>query len=70
MIKIKRKILTDIGISWLLFISLFVVIILEQHLNPPWNRITNGLWFIGMITMTFFLIRGMFRLVKFERNKR
>jgi hypothetical protein len=66
----KRKILTDIGISWILFISLFGLIILEQQLSSPWDRITNGLWFIGTVAMAFFLGRGMYRLVKFEWGKR
>ena len=66
----KRKILTDLIIGWLLFIGLIALIIIEQQLASPWNRITNGLWFAGTIAMGFFIIRGAYRLIKYEIGRR
>jgi len=67
----KRKIIIDIAISWLLFIGLYALIIIGQNLGAPWNRITNGLWLVGAVALVFFLGRGMYRLLKYQRdNKR
>lgn len=66
----KRKIIIDIVISWLLFIGLYLLIVIEQNLESPWDRITNGLWFVGAIALVFFLGRGMSRLVKYQRDKK
>lgn len=66
----KRKILIDLGIAWLVFISLFGIIYIEQQIGSPWNRITNGLWIVGAIALVFFLVRGSYRLIRYEIDRR
>lgn len=66
----KRKVINDIVMSWLLFIGLIVIITVEQGLESPWNRITNGLWLIDAIALIFFTSRGFSRLYKYLRENK
>ena len=67
---LKRQIIFDLALSWIIFIGLFVTIAIEASLDYPWTRITNALWFIGMIACAFFMGRGFHRLYKYLRESK
>lgn len=66
----KRKVVKDLAYSWLIFIGMIVLIIIEQGLDFPWNRITNGLWVLGAVTLIFFMGRGFYRLFQYQRSRK
>lgn len=66
----KRKVWIDLLITWVLWIGLFGLLILEHHVEAPWNRVTNGLWVATFIATAFFMFRGAYRLIRYEIERR
>ncbi len=63
----KRQLLTNLLYPCLIFAGLVVLIIIEQGLASPWDRITNALWILGVIAFVFFLCKGFLYLGKYLR---
>ncbi|KKN59253.1 hypothetical protein LCGC14_0543520 [marine sediment metagenome] len=63
--KLKKQVIFDLALSWIIFMVIIATIVIEANVEYPWTRTTNALWIGGMIVLAFYIGRGVYRLTKY-----
>lgn len=66
----KKQLVSNFFYSWLIFMGLIALIVIEQNLTSPWDRITNALWILGVIALIFFMGKCLHNLFKYVTSMR
>jgi len=67
--RLRNECIHYLALSWIVFIGLFIILAVEAKLEEPWIKVTNSLWFMGVIIFIFLIIKGFNKLYQYWRMK-